>query len=528
MQDKRKARGVVLPDGHTGSSLFHLVLSQALTRYPEALGSAHFPPNAHAFKRQYGAALARFEAARCASSQRAEIARFIVQKTLEALVFVEENGGVNPLLDYLRKPAAPVKLLRNASPSTNGLAVEVPFEGKLWRGREVVALAERLYGAHQITRAACDALTWIVDHAAAHGGRISLYNQRFALLGAAAELAPTRHLLQAGASVLWVDPADPLALRASGQELGGVLVWSEQARDLLVEPAAVLSAINEFAGKSAVHIGMFAYAGGESQEWRLGAVMNAITASLDPSLVRSVALLVSPTSPGTLEPESVKAAETRRQNAPFWQRALARVGILSRPGHHELGAEAIALATVSIQGLSYQAAQYISKIAAAESYAVYGNDLYAEQPRSLTVSANVGGVTRTRSLAHPVFEAAFQGAPHFGVRIFEAETTRALSALLMLHDLLNPSAPGAAREIDGKAREHAARVHAQQVHGGLYGLPYELEGVIRCAAVLGASQKPSVLWSKPARRAPDPVGATTQPVTRAKSPLQDQPDQPGG
>jgi hypothetical protein len=526
--------------------LFHKVLSQALTHYQE-LGSAHLPANAQAFKRQYGSALARFEAARCASKQRAEIARFIVQKTLEALVYVEENGAVNPLLDYLKKPVTPAKLVRNASPSASGLSVEVPFEGKLWRGREVIALAERLFDAHQISRAACDALSWIVEHAAAHGGRISLYNQRFALLGAGAELAPTRLLLKAGASVLWVDPADPLALRASGQEHGGVLVYSEQARDLLLEPAAVLSAIGEFASKSPVHVGMFAYAGGESQEWRLGAAMNAITASLDPSLVRSVSLLVSPTSPGSLEPESVKAADVRRRAAPFWQRMLSLAGILSRPGHYEFGAEAIALATVSIQGLSYQAAQYISKIAAAESYAVFGTDLYASEPRSLTVSANVGGVTRTRSLAHPIFAAAFQGAPAFGVRIFDADTTRALSAYLMLHDLLNPNAPGAARDLtssradartaveargsareqngDGKVREHAARIHTQQVHGGLYGLPYELEGVIRCAALVGASQKPSVLWSKPKQRAAGqaPTATTSQPIARTKPPFEDQP-----
>jgi hypothetical protein len=536
MQDKRKARGVVLPDGHTGSSLFHAVLKQALARYPEALGSAHFPPNAQVFKREYGRALARLEAARCASKDRAEIARFIVQKTLEALVFVEESGGVNPLLDYLRTPAAPVKLQRNVLSEGSGLAVEVPFEGKLWRGREVTTLAQRLFAAHQISRAACDALAWLVDHAAAQGGRLSLHGQRFALFGAGAELSPARQLLRAGASVLWIDLADPASLLGDARDLGGVLVHSKEARDLLREPHAVLSAISEFAAKGPVHIGMFAYAGGESQEWRLGAAMNAITASLDPELVRSVSLLVSPTSPGALEPESVEAAETRRRAAPLWQRALALSGILSRPGHfsarapegalrHAASGEAIALATVSIQGLSYQAAQYIAKICAAETYAVHGTDLRAERARSVTVSANVGGVTRTRSLSHPVFEAAFAGASRFGVHIFDADTTRALGSYLMLHDLLNPGAPGAARASDGNAREHAAGVHAQQVHGGLYGLPYELEGVIRCAAVLGAAQKPSLLWAKPkATKLTAPESEPAPSATkRAQAAVEDQP-----
>jgi hypothetical protein len=38
---------------------------------------------------------------------------------------------------------------------------------------------------------------------------------------------------------------------------------------------------------------------------------------------------------------------------------------------------------------------------------------------------------------------------------------------------------------------------SQQVHGGIYSLPYELESAIRVAAVAGMAQRPSVLWSAP-------------------------------
>jgi len=48
-----------------------------------------------------------------------------------------------------------------------------------------------------------------VEHMAAQGGVLDLRNQRFALLGAGAELAPTAALLRAGASMLWVDVATP-------------------------------------------------------------------------------------------------------------------------------------------------------------------------------------------------------------------------------------------------------------------------------------------------------------------------------
>jgi hypothetical protein len=292
-----------------------------------------------------------------------------------------------------------------------------------------------------------------------------------------------------------------------------VLVRAPGAQNLLERPREIAAAIEQLATEGPVHIGMFAYAGGASQEWRLGAAMNAITASLEPALVRSVSLLVSPTTASVLLPDSSRAEGVRRAAAPGWQRLLAAAGALRAPGHYHEHGQNVALATVSIQGLSYQAAQYISKIAAAETYAVYGTGLHeggAAAP--LTVSANVAGITRTRSLAHPLFEAAFAGAHHFGVRIFDAPTTRALSGLLILHDLLNPAAPGAPLP-GGDPRERAARLHTQQIHGGIYGLPYALEGVIRAAALAGLSRNPALLWRKK-RAAPEaaPLVLTPEPV----------------
>jgi hypothetical protein len=132
---------------------------------------------------------------------------------------------------------------------------------------------------------------------------------------------------------------------------------------------------------------------------------------------------------------------------------------------------------------------------------VFGTSLADESARPITVSANVAGITRTRSLSHPLFELAFSGADKFGVRIFEPETTRALNGLLMLHDLLNPEAPGAAAAPVASSRDKAAALLSQQIHGGIYTLPWVLEGVIRAAAVLGLSSRPSLLFGKPARAA---------------------------
>lgn len=490
MTQERTAQGVVLPEGHTGSSLFHAVLAEATAAFPGVFEAAQFPERAQLFKQQYGAALARFEAARVASEQRVQIARFVVRRTQDSLLYRSANGSV-PLREHLRTRAPSVSLTRTRLLGGAGLPIEVPFEGRLLRGAEVVGLIDRLRDAGQLTDAAHVALSAMLERCRQAGGKLDLRGQRFVLMGAGAELSPARLLLRAGASVLWIDLAEPARALAGEDGLAGSIFRAPEAQNLLEQPREVACAIEQFAADGPVHIGMFAYAGGASQEWRLGAAMNAIVSSLDPSLVRSVALLVSPTTPSVLTAETLRSESTRLAAAPGWQRALAALGAIRRPGHHAQHGQSVALATVALQGLSYQAAQYISKIAAAESYAVYGTRLEGDEQRPIPVSANVAGITRTRSLSHPLFEAAFAGAHHFGVRIFDAATTRALSGLLMLHDILPSSSLPTL-----SPRERAEALHARQVHGGIYGLPYVLEGVIRSAALLGIATHPSTLWKR--------------------------------
>ena len=475
------------------------MLLTAAERFPQVFDTADFPRNAGAFKREYGAHLARFEAARVGAPERLEIARSIVRDAQSALEFADHGRRI-PLSEHFAETPAEVALETRKLGEAPGLRLDVPFEGKRYRGSEVRQLIELLTEQQQITFRARDALRFMVDYIEQQGGVLDLRGHSFALLGAGAELAPTRLLLAAGARVLWVDLADPAPwlsrndARNGQDDLSGTLFQAPGASHLLENPAVVAQAIRRFASENGpLHLGMFAYAPGASQEWRLGAAMNAIASQLDPSSVRSVSLLVSPTSAVTLQPECVEAARAQLANAPRWKSALCLTGALRAPGHYSAGDEHVALATVSVQGLSYQAAQYISKVLAAEGYAVCGLDPRNARREPLTVSANVAGITRTRSMAHPIFQAAFAGASSFGVRIFDPETTRALSGLLILHDLLNPTAPGAAAVQPADPRLKASALHSQQVHGGLYNLAYVLENAIRVAALIGMGRDPSVL-----------------------------------
>jgi hypothetical protein len=251
---------------------------------------------------------------------------------------------------------------------------------------------------------------------------------------------------------------------------------------------------------------MYAYAGGESQEWRLTASMNAIARRLPRELVASTVMLISPTTPASVSPEDRAEAQRKKAAAPPWMSALHGARRL-RDGFEQNGSTHVARAIVKTQGVSYQAAQYLGKMLAAEAYSVFGNQLDEHTRTPLTVSANVAPITATRSLSHPVFEAAFLGAPAFHILIAKSEASRELAGLLTLHDLLNPAAPGAAASFGSRAEprastaqgggagpvEAAARargVLTQQIHGGIYSQPYALDGCISVAALRGLTKKP--------------------------------------
>jgi len=487
--------GVHLPSGQSGSRFFHGVLSDAVAAYEDVLGGVAFPRELEAFKGTFAEALVRFEGARVASPRRVEIASFLTRRTHELLGF-RRDGASAPLSDHLARPHGSLPTLTaRAGKRAPGLVAEVPFEGRIHRGRQVLELVDLLRARRMLTGGAAEGLRWIVDHIEAEGGALDLTGHRFVVMGASAELAPTASLLRAGATVLWIDLVEPERVLGTIEAVAGEVVTAPEAKDLLQQPREIAAAIRRFAEDGPVHLGLFAYAPGAARELRLAASMDAIARSLGPELVRSVSLYISPTTPASVQPEDQAAARERLAAQPPWKVALERLGAIPATAHYRVGDATIARAIVSLQGLGYQAAQYLTKMAAAEVWATAGPALNGELARPITVSANVAGITNTRSLEHPLFQAAFQGAPIFHIQIFEPSTTRALSALLMLRDVLDPGAPSAARPGDEPAAR-ASAVMAQQVHGGVYSTPWNFERTVRVGAVLGLGRNPSVLWRR--------------------------------
>jgi len=478
---------VALADGLTGSRFLHGALVAAVEAFPQTFAPNTVASDAKAFRADLVQASARFEALRIESPERFAIAKFLAEWAADRMVFRDE-AGTTPLADFLAAAGDDGATLREVSrgerPDPAGW-MAVPFQAGVFRGAEVAKLAEKLYRAHEMSTDAHEAL----KRAAAKGeAGFPLKGARFAILGAGAELAPTALLLEGGADVLWIDRAEPepwLQASFGSRPVAGRLFVSEGGACLLSKPREALAAIRAFydtGDKTPVHLGLFAYAPGSGRELRLTGAMDQIVRALEPASVASISMYVSPTTPGEVTAEDQAISERRLTHPPLWQRSLLAVGGLGGPPFSKgpRGDKAVAHAVVMLQGPTYLAAQYLSKMMAAEALAheAAGSD---SSRSGLRVSANVAGITNTRSLEHPLFQAAFVGAPSLGVHIFKSETTRTLSAILMLEDIFGVEAPA----LDVMAR--------RQIHGGVYTHPFLFERTIRVGAVIGLSKKPKLI-----------------------------------
>ena len=169
---------------------------------------------------------------------------------------------------------------------------------------------------------------------------------------------------------------------------------------------------------------------------------------------------------------------TRQQQRPPWEAFLGQLGILGRgSGCVAKGEIAASRSLVGIQGASYQAAQYLGKLMTAEAWTTHGQILQ-NASTGLRVSANTAPITQTRSVTHPIFDAAFGGAKALGVETLTPLQSQTLNGLLAIHDWIHPSLPVPA---------------ALRVHGGIHTLPYPMNTALRVAAAIGFVRRPSLL-----------------------------------
>ena len=219
---------------------------------------------------------------------------------------------------------------------------------------------------------------------------------------------------------------------------------------------------------------MYAYADGGAHVLLSGAFDALAVGLAERRALHALAYLATPTDAYVVPDataERARAAYDARRGRRLAQAPLklASGGRLYRPAYAE--PVPVADALIEQQGPNYAIAKRLQRwrgVCAAD----------AGQP----VSFNVAPATWTRSVTkNRVLAAAYAGAGHFGIEIFEPATTRVLMAALLVHDL--STAPASERAPEELFSDGAA-------HGGLWTAAYEPRSALVLAALAGLPGEP--------------------------------------
>jgi len=404
------------------------------------------------------------------------IARAGLESMRERLVLETDEGDV-PLAGALGAGAAAPRLGSGEIRGTAAPAqrLEVPYRGRTLHGEALREQLELWVDTGIVEPSFADAIGLVAQHPE----WLSLPGRTMAVIGAGSEIGPFGALCAWGADLLAIDVPDG-AVWSRVQEIarggaGRVRMPVAPDGDAGVDVVADLAAAHEWLARSLAEsegkpvLGMYAYADGGAHVLLSGAFDALATPIAEAEPATAVAYLATPTDayvvPGATA-ERARAAYDARRARKLAQAPLKLLsgGRLYRPAYAE--PVPIADALIEQQGPNYAIAKRLQR---------WRGICAAADGRP--VSFNVAPATWTRSVTkNRVLAAAYAGAWHFGIEIFEPATTRVLMAALLVHDLnTEPRDEHATEQLfsDGAA------------HGGLWTAAYELRSGLGLAALAG-------------------------------------------
>ena len=389
-----------------------------------------------------------------------------LETPLEAAELVMPTGAAPFGTESVRGTAEPVTELR------------VPVGGRQLAGDELRGQLAAWVDAGLVEPSFADAISEVIDHPE----WLALPGHRALLVGAGAEMGPLETLLSWGADVLAIDlPRSRawrykkgLATRGAGTLSFPVDEAGDSGADVIHQPGQVLEWLRRVRGEESLAVGMHAYADSGAHV-RVSAAVDLLMGVLtedDPQT--ALAWLATPTDAFVVPPEVVAEAHQRwgarglaLKGVQGPARALGR-GRLFAPAYRGVreGQGGIADVLVPQQGPNYAIAKRLQRWRGV-----------AAEGAGQRVSFNVAPATWTRSVTkNPVLAAAYGGAHHFGVEVFQAETVRPLMAALLVRDLVR----------EAPQRDHPEELFSDAAaHGGLWRVGYEPKSALGVAAVAG-------------------------------------------
>lgn len=342
-----------------------------------------------------------------------------------------------------------------------------------------------------------------VETVMAHPEWLDLTGVDFAVLGAGAEMGPLSCLLDWGATVWAVDLPRPdlwrriiadaegragrlrVPIRSAGPDrtqLAGPALAAVAGADLLTQAPEIRTWLAGI-GRP-LTVGNYVYADGPLHV-RVSLAIDAI--GMD--LVRGghgvmLAWLATPTDVFAAPLEAVEESRRRWRSAGVWRYARSPLRLAGQFEKNypetvftSTGVEyGISDCLVAQQGPNYLLAKRLQRWRA-----------MAAREDGVRVSLNVAPSTRTKSVVkNKALAAAYAGAGRFGLEIFEPDTSNAIMAALLVHDLRNPAST---------ANPTVPLSHPMQLfvdgscHGGLWRSEYAARSVLGIAAVAGMFER---------------------------------------
>ncbi len=402
------------------------------------------------------------------------------------------TGPVGAALDLPMEPKLRTVTIEGRGRPADRL--EVPYGGRALSDGELRRQAADWVDRGIAEPSFADALGRVLDDP----GWLAAVDRTFVLFGAAAEMGPLEALSAWGAEIVAIDvPARGVwerilsvarqgagrvhvPVRADLEDPGDLdAVAGTAGVDLITETPLVAAWLDRFT--TPLVVANHVYADGADNVRASVAVDAVVDRLLDRRGSEvSVAMLATPTDVFAVSEEAV--ADSRRRFADRGAGArLARTvsrgrlfaanhrDTVTTPAGRRLG---IADSLIPQQGPNYTLAKRIHR---------WRSRLARRQ--GAVVSANVAPSTRTRSVtSNRLLAAAYAGAHHFGVEVFEPPTSRALMAALLVHDLHHPEAVGR----PGVGLGHPLELFTEAAnHGGLWRTPYAPRSALGLAAVAG-------------------------------------------
>ena len=407
---------------------------------------------------------------------------------LRARFVFERNGDSYPLTELFdHKPRQHFETAVIEGKGERTRELTIPYRGQMLSGDTLKRQLGRWSEDGTIEPSCARAVQAVINEP----DQLDLSDRTFAILGAASEMGPFPWLCRWGATVRAVDiPGSEIWNRivsAAKEGAGRVHVPLRQTAstdaeitshagvDLIQDLPEIVQWLKETDGT--LTVGDYAYADGAMFARLAVAADTLVEELLDSGKATGYAYLASPTDVFAVTPEIVEGARENRHG--MGKRALGALTAkkLYKPSYtrtvkSEDGREwGIYDCLITQQGANYSLAKSLQRWRSV-----------ATQANGLLVSANVAPATKTRSVVkNKVLAAAYSGAKPFGVDVFAPETSSALMAALLVHDIRREEGDGAH---DGPSHPFDLFVSAA-AHGGLWRMGYEPRSVLPLAVVLG-------------------------------------------